>query len=306
MTPSDEELKERLLAESMALIRVQYLDLLEAPGIPTRLRALRQIAADQWTQGIPYVRPLLDDDGPYAFSNGGTDFVTEVRATALEVLEELYRIARQAPDCGPVKARKPMPAVEAIARGEAALARLTPDERAAVTTRVEAYMTQRYGFRPNEAAAIVGYRTLQELGLIEYRFETIDPKSYRTPVQQEIIDAQTAMTRPRPHLRVAHKDAPENTLGWLYRDPAGRGWKVDFSDDREAADVADWVRRVLHDLDQRGVPRVKRDASGAPMVNADSSFVLDGTIALDTTDTVALLRNVQLFVAVEAFAEVVE
>src|SRR6266542_2799181 len=240
MTPMDEDRMRELEEDALEMLRMQYLDQLESDSVSARRDALHRIRKDQWTAGIPHLLRLLEDDAPYVFDVRGELHIAEVRADVVETLEELYRVRGVAPECGPVKVSAPMPTRTAIAQADKELARLSPAERAAVSARVHDFMQQRYSYSPEQEDALRAYRALQEIGRISYRLETIDPVIYLTPLQQEIIAGQTRSPRPKPHLRISRSGAPAETLGWLYRDPATRKWIVDFSDARDAQDIAEW------------------------------------------------------------------
>jgi hypothetical protein len=282
---------------------VQFVQPLESPSIDFRVQGLRRIREARWLAGIPYVVPLLDANDPYVFDLRGEAQIAEVRANALETLEELLAESGATPDFGAVRVRIPMPVKEAMARADAALAALALEERARVQERVDAWLAAHPPF-DEERAALGAYRALQELGLVEYRTEHVDPVTLTTPLQEEIYASQTRSPRPTPHLRVAHAARPDKTLGWLFRDPVSGEWRLDFSRAREAQAAAEMIGGVMTDYDPGGVPRVLRDAAGAVVYDPDGSILTDGIIPLDTDDPVELLRSVEAFVVPEHFAEV--
>jgi hypothetical protein len=285
---------------------LHYLQPLLAGSVQWKLEALDRITAHAWVQALPALLPLLHSDLPYTFVRRHQIFIAELRAAVLETVEELYRVLDQPPDFGPVKVRAPMPASEAITAAEAALAALPADQRALTLARVaEGDLTSGMEAAPDHAAALRAYRTLQALGQIEYRTESVDPDTHLTPLQAELIADQTRAPRPTPNLRVARTDKPAETLGWVYRQGAGP-WMVDFSDARDAQDVAGWIRRVLYEVDRAGVPRVARDATGVPRRDPEGRFVFDGVVPLDSPDAVDFLRNLALFVSHEAHTELTE
>jgi hypothetical protein len=134
-----------------------------------------------------------------------------------------------------------MAAAEAQEQAATALAALPEARRGEVLRAAQEYLDRCVMPQAQEADALRAYRVLAELGLIEYREEEVDPVSYRTPLQREVIQSQMARPRPRPHLRVRSPSEPYLTLGYLYRDPTDGRWLLDFAE----GDEGDWAQQQL-------------------------------------------------------------
>jgi hypothetical protein len=263
---------------------------LAGDDVQRRLDVLDDIAAHGYSRAIPRLIPMLERDEPYVFVLRGTPLVAELRTRVLETLERLYRLCEEPPDFGPVKVRAPMPAAEAVAEAQAATASMTDTERAALATPIDAWLATQKIDTTEERDALRAYRTLQALGKVAYRLEHVDPESYVTPVQQEIIDGQTRTPRPRPHVRIARKGKPDETLGWVYRKPDGQ-WVVDFSHAWDAREAAHSASRILGGIYPGGVQRVLFDSDGRP-IEGRHGFESDGIIPLDSPETLEILRSV--------------
>jgi hypothetical protein len=200
---------------------------------------------------VPDLKRMLEDDAPYADTGGTRPMIYEVRVTALCRLQQLYRHSKDKPDFGLVKVRKRMPAHVAEAQAAAALTRLDDRQRNELFERVELFLETRVQPQKSEREMLRCYRILQELGLIEYRTEEVDPITYLTPMQEEERIRQTEQPRPLPHLRIASARTPMRTLGFLYRDPLKSEWSVDFSDCDEAREAQSCLQSSLKDLQGR-------------------------------------------------------
>lgn len=282
---------EELLEQAQARI---YLEPLRAPSAEVRLAAIDRIEDDAALWAIPELHTLLGDASPFVIENGERVFVGEVRARALTALEALYQLSKRVPDFGPLPVRKAMPAVEVTAQAAQELERLNAVERARVLAEVEQALEQRVQPASTERALLRDYLILQALGLIGYRLEEVDPQTYLTPLQAEVLASQVQNQRPLPHLRLATAEAPAQPLGFVYRD-SNKRWMLDFREDATAQRAAAMVQQILRGIDRHGVPRVQRTPDGSPRRNPDGSYVLDGVVPLDTPAPRELLDNLRLF-----------
>ncbi|HEU4328278.1 MAG TPA: hypothetical protein VFS21_34390 [Roseiflexaceae bacterium] len=282
---------EHLLEQAQAKI---YLDPLHAPSAEVRLAAIDRLEDEGVTWAIPQLRELLGDTSPFVLDHGGRVFVGEVRARALSALEALYRLGGRKPDFGPLAVRKAMPAGEVAAKAALALGRLDMAERSRVLAEAEQILDQRVQPLDTERPLLRDYLILQALDLVDYRLEEVDPLTYLTPLQAEVLASQVQSQRPLPHLRLAAAEAPTTPLGFVYRDIGGR-WTLDFREDTYGQQAAAMVQQILRGIDRRGVPRVQRTADGSPRRNADGSYILNGVVPLDTPAPRELLDNLRLF-----------
>ena len=266
--------------------------LLAQPRVAHRLEGLA--LAEQTGAALDAVRPLLQDDSPYVFLHGDAPMVAEVRSRALVVLEVLTRLAGQPPDFGVVQVRRAMPAEQALQGAADACRGLAPREAAALRARVDRFLDERVQPDPPDRPALCAYRTLQLLGRVRYHEEVVDPRTYLTPLQQEIHASQIASPRPRPHLVV--RDRSGLPLGTIYRAPGASRWSLDFGELAAAEDARRFAQTIFG-IEPGGVPRVRHDRDGAPLTAPDGSLLLDGTIPSGTEDPTALLRSLGAFLA---------
>lgn len=284
------------LAASHALELAAYRQQLAAPSSLARVDAADQVGGEALYELLPELEQLLHDDAPYLFQHGEHAMISEVRARALSALERMYRRSGRRPDFGQLSVRKGMAAVEAHSRAAEGLARCSAAEQERLLRRVDEFLITRVNPEPAEREALRDYRVLQELGLIEYRHETVDPVTYLTPLQEEVRLSQVRGQRPCPYLRVASLVDRKRTLGFVYRDVQSRQWAIDFAECDEAEEAADWVREMMT-LDPGGVPRVQRDRQGQPLRDAEGGLLYDGVIPLETRDEVALLQCIHSLIS---------
>lgn len=253
-------------------------------------------AGEAFHELLPELEALLRDDAPYLFQHGEHAMISEVRLRALAALERIYRRSGRRPDFGTLSVRKGMSATEAHRRAAEALAECSVAEQAQLLARVDAFLITRVNPTAAEREALRDYRVLQELGLVEYRHEAVDPETYLTPLQEEVRLSQMRGQRPCPYLRVASLGNPGRTLGFVYRDVQSRQWAIDFAECDEAEEAADWVREMMT-LDPGGVPRVQRDRHGKPLLDEEGGLRYDGVIPLETRDEVALLQSIHSLIS---------
>lgn len=233
-----------------------YSSLLDSRFARDRARGSLCAGEDLWWRGVDALRRLLEDSAPVVTTQGDVRVIAEVRASALEALQAIYRDQRRRPDFGPVLVRPPMPAEEALA----SVAALAPEVQSSVAERVDAILRNRVLPPPEDEAELRAYVTLQELGQIGYRSEQVDAVSYMTPLQEEALRQRTSETRPRPYLRIADATDASRTFGYIYR--MGR-WTIDFGAGAGAADAAELIRALL---EVRGpIPRLVLDESGSAL-----------------------------------------
>ncbi len=260
--------------------------------------AAAEVVAEGRYDAVPRLKELLDDDAPVIWD----DVIGEVRQAALAALQRLYWAGKRAIDFGPVLVRPAWPLEEMRRASAAAMGGLSPDEREAVLARADEFLKQRVQPLGDEADDIRAYRVLQELGRVPYDKQEIDPTTKLTRLQEELYAQQVASARPRPCLRVALRDSPGTTIGWIYRSPEKRSLAADFSEHPAAVDAQEILSKVLS-LGKQGVPRIVHDGAGRPRTTPDGNFQLDGEIALDSDDVTDTLRSVAAFMQREFATE---
>lgn len=271
---------------------------LGSPSSATRASVAHEMAEEYVGEAMDGLRELLSDDAPFAFRHGDELMVAEVRAAALNALQLMYKQTQRPPDFGVVEVRKAMSADEVRAAIDAVR---DADEIARVATQADEFVTKHVV--PNnkdEEEVLVAYRILQELGLVEYRREEVDPKTYMTPLQAEVSASQLVSQRPTPHVRFT-SSSDQRLLGYYY--PQDGRWLIDFAEDAEANDVQRYLRSILT-VEKNGVPKVVKNLDGSPKTSADGSFVLDGVASFDG-DPLDVLFSVSAFLATKANAHVV-
>lgn len=200
-----------------------------------RLEAVALVADDAAEPCLSRLRALLPDDAPFVFRRAGHALIGEVRFAALDRLQTVYQRSGRRPDFGAVVVRKAMPAADAARHAGQALTRVPASAREAVLAAADAFLSARVQPPAGAWPALRAYRALQQLGLIGYREEEVDPDTYRTPLQTEILRSQMRRPRPTPHLRVFAAADPGLTLGYVYKSPADQTrWGLDFAEGGEA------------------------------------------------------------------------
>ncbi len=269
--------------------------MLDSPVSVHRAMAARELARMGIGGAIPRLKSLLEDSSPYTFRHGSTLMLAEVRSAALVALEQLYRQVGLRPDFGLLNVRKAMPAIQAAAMYRDAVAAMSKENRDTLSREIDAILSSR--IRPDVSSrdALRAYVALQNLGLVEYSLEQVDPDTYLTPTQAAVSATQTRNERPFPHLRVLSDAVPPTILGYVYKLPEQRRWILDFAEDPQARRAAAFVRSLLR-MERDTFPGVRRDIQGQPITSADGSFVLYGSLALESCDPAELLRSLEAFV----------
>jgi hypothetical protein len=285
-------------SEEVLVFLNRDIDALESPSATARVRAIEAICEQARFDAVPKLKELLDDDAPVIWD----DVVGEVRLAALAGLQRLYWAGRRQIDFGPVLVRPAWPLVEMRRAYQAAIAELSTGERDAVLARADDYLRTTVRPIPAHAPDARAYRVLQELGMVQYERQPVDPTTKLTPLQQTLYAQQLASPRTRPFLRVALRGAPDVTVGSIYRDPAKGICAIRFSEHPAAVDAQEIVTKVLS-LGYSGVPRIVHDEKGRPMRHPDGRFVIDGDIALDSDDVAGYLRTFAAFLQREFAVE---
>lgn len=231
------------------------------------------------------LRELLHDHSPFVFAHGAKLVIAEVRFSALDALEAMYFMLGRAPDFGTVTLRKAMPVEEALALA----ARVDPEERRLVADAVEAALRDKVVPPAEHAEALRAYTLLQALGLVDYRQEIVDARTYSTPLQEEVRRSQLTSERPRPRLRIADRGDPARTFGFVYRDPQ-KLWAVDFAEGVQAIAARERASAVLSSAREGKLARVRVDPEGQTLREADGTPSFDGEVELVGDDQLGVLR----------------
>lgn len=262
---------------------------LDSPIAHERDAAICELLRQRRHDAEPRFRALLQDDAPVLFDRG--THITEIRMGALAALQSLHYGARSPLELGPVAVMRAWRVTDVRAKFEAAFAGLSEAQRQAVLHRVNEVMEQRVQPSPDEADDLRAYCVLQTLGLVTYHWQTPDPHTTLTPLQEEIFAEQVATRPPLPCLRMALLESPDKTIGWIYRNPTNRFWAAEVSEHPAADEVREALDRTKT-LGSKGFPNVVHDASGQPVRGAEGKFVIDGDLDPDTADVIACLRSI--------------
>jgi len=263
------------------------LDLLDSPSAHWRLRGIHAVTEQGRYEAVPRLKELLQDDSPIVWDK----HITEIRMCALSGLQQLQYAAKRPIELEPVAVRRAWPVTSMRAAYAEAIATLSEAERREVLRRADKVLESRVQPSPEDADDLRAYRVLQELGRVSYELQRPDPRTMLTPLQETIYAEQVASPRPRPCLRVASLEPPDQTLGWIYRNPANGLWAHDFSErpaSREASEALTWILTLKKD----GIPRVVHDTAGRPVHSSDGKLVFDGELSRDTGDVAECLRSI--------------
>lgn len=272
------------------------------PVVRAETASLLAEAGDWQAQAL--LRELLADSAPFRFMHGSRGHVSEVRMRVLDALQTLYRSAARPPDFGTVLVRKGM-ADDVVESAVAELyAQSPPGSLNALAARAAREVARYQPADDDERQILEGYRLLQIANRIAYREEEVDPKTWLTPLQSEIAASQMTPDRPRPHLVVSagsedserkadKEDSP--VLGYCYRSADGK-YCLDFASVPAAVEAEYFTRTFLFESEPGAMPRVCFDDDGRPLKNPDGSLVLDGSMPLDETDALEVLRSLAAFV----------
>jgi hypothetical protein len=91
-------------------------------------------------------------------------------------------------------------------------------------------------------------------------------------------------------LRVADRDDPSRTFGFVYRD-ANQRWALDFADGVGSADAVETLKAVM----RPSLQRARVDDRGETIRNADGTAQFEGTLVLATGDAVAVLQTLRVY-----------
>jgi hypothetical protein len=271
---------------------------LDSPSAMERMRGIRGVVEHARYEAVPKLKLLLEDDAPTIWD----DVIGEVRHAALAALQRLYWITKERLEVGPVMVRRAWPLRDMRRAYEEAMARLSLADRQATLAKVDLHLERCVRPAPAHADDMRAYRALQELGLVRYERQDLDPVTGLTPLQESIYAEQVASPRPRPCLRVSLRDEVDRVIGWVYRSTTNGFWAYDFSEHPAAADARDALSRIMT-LGQAGIPRVVHDDQGQPVRSPDGSFVLDGELSPSSGDVVECLRSIAAFMQREFAVE---
>jgi hypothetical protein len=290
-------------SEELLAILNRDLAALDSSFARERIRGIEGVVENGRYDAVPRLVELLDDDAPHIWDG----VIGEVRFAALAGLQRLHWITRDRLELGrPVLVRKAWPLRDMRRAYDAAMAELSPPERAAVLARASQFLEERVKPHETEADDMRAYRVLQELGKVDYERQELDPATNLTPLQASIYAEQAAPPRPRPCLRVSLLERPGQTIGFLYRNPINGIWARDFSEHPASVDARDLLAKISTLGTAGAIPRVVHDDAGQPRRNPDGSFVLDGEVSPDSTesdDVVDYLRSVAAFMQPEFATE---
>ena len=286
-------------SEELLVFLNRDIDDLHSTSANRRVSAVEAVTRGSRFDAVPRLKELLDDDAPVIWD----DVVGEVRQSALAGLQRLYWAGKRAIDFGPVLVRAAWPLEEMRRAYRSAIAGLSAAEREAVVARADEFLERSARPLDDEADDIRAYRVLQELGQVRYERQAIDPATKLTPLQEQLYAQQVGSAPPRPCLRVALRESPGTTIGWIHRSPEKRSCAARFSEHPAAVDAQEILSKVLS-LGTTGVPRIVHDDSGRPMTNPDGSYVLDGEIALDSDEVAGYLRTIDAFMKNEFETEI--
>ena len=274
--------------------------MLELPSAQGRVDGLAAIMWDQDVTLLDDVRRLLDDDAPVLYGHAGRLVVSEVRNQALEAAEYLCACLGGGIDLGPVQVRPAVPVDDVVAEATEALASLPVTTQADVRARVDAILRERVQPPPDHVAGAQAYVTLQQLGRITYQEQHVDPQTYLTPLQESIIRTQFVSPRPVPHLRFRYARKPSLVIGYVGCENGQ--WYEDLTSCHVALDLR---RHTTQFSEQNAVPRVCFDERGQPRRNAHGGLVIEGTLPLDGSDPIEVLRSMQALTAPTAPSDLV-
>jgi hypothetical protein len=269
---------------------------LDSPVAAERAEAARAAGEAPAFDLEPRLRQLLADDSPYTRRHGDRTVVGEVRFDALAGLQSLAAARGTAVEVpGGVVVRKAMDAGEAKARAAQALAESPGRRGQEVRAKAARDLVERVQPEAADHDAVLAYRMLQLLGLVDYRHEEIDAARGTTPLQEEVRASQLASPRPRPHLVVTEPGSPDRPLGYVYREPGGSRLVVDFAEGAAATRAEDEVRWALS-IETKGLPKVRHE-DGSPVRTPDGALVFDGVLDPATAPEEEILRSIGALVA---------
>jgi len=258
---------------------------------PARLEWLERCPADGAPLALEGLRALLADNTPYTFERGRSTYVGEVRLRALEKLQSFYHHLREPLHVSPVSLVRAEP-VEAVKRaGELTLQARSPEEQQRVLQRAYGRLRSVYPVSPAENIALLHWMILQDLGELEYRVEAVDPVSGLTPWQREVFASQVRARRPTPCLEIGSPSG--EVFGFVFRENGV--WIFDFQQSPAAQDAARLGRRFLTELDRRGIPLVRRDASGGVVRDEQGRLFFDGVVPLNSPNPKDVLLPLSAF-----------
>ena len=278
-----------LSPEMLALLN-RDLEALDSPAVWDRVQGIEGVVKNDRQDAIPRLVELLADEAPVI----GQDDVGEVRQLALAALQRLHWKARRPLQVGEVLVRPTWPLGEMREAYSRAIAELSPDRREAVHARADDYLARRVQPSAYTASDARAYRVLQELGLVAYQRQTADPVTLLTPLQAELYARQVAKPPPLPRVRVALREHPDTTIGWIHFDGGTRRWTATFSEHPARPDAE---AILLEAMPVQGgvIRRVVHDQRGQPVRGADGKLVIEGEIRLDSGDQLDILRSYAAF-----------
>lgn len=258
---------------------------LDSPAVFDRVQGIEGVMKNGRHDAVPKLVALLDDDAPVI----GPDAAGEVRHVALVALQRLHWMAKKPLEIPPVQVRATWPLAEMREAYTSAIGRLPAAERDAVHARADDYLARRVMPSAHTAADARAYRVLQELGRIDYQRQEVDPVTLLTPLQEQLNAHQVSKAPPLPRVRVALRERPETTTGWIHVGPGQYGWTGTFSEHPARPD-ADAL--FLEALPAPGgvIRRVVHDEQGRPVLDPRGNLVIDGEISLESGDTIEILR----------------
>jgi hypothetical protein len=300
MSGGDDNFGDWSPSEELLFFLNRDVNALDSPSAMERMLGISRVVEHARYEAVAKLKLLLEDDAPTIWD----DVIGEVRHAALSALQRLYWVTKERLEVGPVLVRKAWPLRDMRRAYEEAMARLSPADRQATLAKADAYLERCVKPASTQADDMRAYRVLQELGLVRYERQDLDPVTNLTPLQEHIYAEQVASPRPRPCLRVSLVDEVDRVIGWIYRNPTNGFWAYDFSEHPASVDARDAVSRIMT-LGQAGIPRVVHDHAGRPVRSADGKFVLDGELSPDSGDVMECLRSMAAFMQREFAVELI-
>jgi hypothetical protein len=181
-------------------------------------------------------------------------------------------------DLGAVVVRKSMPAEDV----DTIFATQPESLRLGVALAADGILPSRVAPAPEHADLLRRYVSLQLLDLVPYRVEEVDPTTYTTRLQEEVRESQLVSERPRPHLRVADRRAPDRVFGFVYRGKRGL-IVLDFAE----GVGSDYAVQILTAAMGPKIQRVIVE-NGATVLNPDGTVRVGELIDTSTADPIVV------------------
>jgi hypothetical protein len=273
-----------------------FISQLSAPC--SRDRALAAATAGRLHSLIaePLLRDLLLDSSPFVSSRASRISIGEVRFTALEALQKVLLAHGRPMDLGKVVVRKSMAAEEV----DGIFATQSESVLLGVASAAEGILQSRVAPDAVHVDVLRKYVTLQLLDLVPYRMEEVDPATYTTRLQEEVRESQLLSERPRPHLRVADRNAPSRVFGFVYR--GKRGLVVlDFAEGVGADYAVQILSAVMGPKIQRAIVE-----DGVTALNPDGTVKVGELIDTSTADPIVVLQSLRIYVEDRYHTQIVE